>query len=384
VRWGERIAAANRAAIAKILEVRPVWTDVAPARFVAPEMGERDLHHAGPPIDWERMADRDRSRVVSAILFEEWASTPEEAALLADRGGVRLVPNQERGGAAASPGVVSPRTSVFVVEDPRTGARAYGSRVEPLFFEPGDAAEVELKSSWSAVVGPTLARALQATGGIDLSPILQEALGRGDDLHLRTAAATSMIALDLVQALLKAAVPRSDMEAVVSYVQSHDGFFQPLVMAAAKLMSEATRSVEDATLVTAIGSNGSEIGIRVAGLGDRWFSSPAPTVMASDAAILEAMGFGSCVVPVAPALFEPLGLTAAEALHRVREMREIAGSTHPGRRLPPLDQAPAPLGIDIRRVVETGILPFADGVQTLPIECFVKAVEAFAEARGIA
>lgn len=384
MRWGERIAAANRAAIAKILEVRPVWTDVVPARFVAPEMGERDLHVAGPPIDWERMADRERAAVVSAILFEAWASTPEEAALLADRGGVRLVPNQERGGAAASPGVVSPGTPVFVVEDPRTGARAYGSRVEALFFEPGDAAAVEIKTSWSEVVGPTLARALSTVGGIDLSPILQEALGRGDDLHLRTASATSMIALDLVQALLKAAVPRSDMEAVVSYVRSHDAFFLPLAMAAAKLMSEATRGVEDATLVTAIGCNGSDVGIRVAGLGDRWFSSPAPTVAASDAAILEAMGLGASVVPIAPALFESLGLTQAEALHRVREMREISVSTHPGRRLPPLDQAPAPLGVDVRRVVETGILPFADGVQSVPIECFVKAVEAFAEARGIA
>jgi hypothetical protein len=383
VRWGERIAAANRAALAKILEVRPMWTDVAEVRFVAPELGERDILHAGPPIDWDRMAEREQRAVVDAILLEEWADTPEAAAALVERQAVRLLSNHDLGGVAASPGIVSPRAPVFVVEDPRTGARAYGARVEALFSAPMDEEGQARRSIWRTVIAPTLARAVQTAGGIDLTPILREAIARGDDLHARASAATSLVALEIVSCLLKAGVPRSDLEAVVTHLRAHESFFLPLAMAASKLMADAATPTPDSTLVTAVSCNGAEVGVRIAGLEGRWFSAPAPGRGASDAGILEAMGLGSSVLCAAPAAFERVGVKAAGAASRVRAMREICAGTHPDRALPGLDLAEAPLGIDLRRVVETGIVPFIDGTTEAPRACFVKALDAFAEARGV-
>src|SRR5436189_258522 len=52
---GARIMAANDEALQRIFAADPVWEDVRPAREIWPEMDDRILFHAGPPIEWERM-----------------------------------------------------------------------------------------------------------------------------------------------------------------------------------------------------------------------------------------------------------------------------------------------------------------------------------------
>ena len=80
-----------------------------------------------------------------------------------------------------------------------------------------------------------------------------------------------------------------------------------------------------------------------------------------------------------------------------QEMAEITVGASPVFRMPTLDDQGTPSGIDIRKAVETGILPLINtgiahrkagvgqvgaGVVRAPFECFAAALEAFAEKYG--
>jgi hypothetical protein len=74
-------------------------------------------------------------------------------------------------------------------------------------------------------------------------------------------------------------------------------------------------------------------------------------------------------------------------------MREIVTGEHPQFRIATLDDRGSPVGIDVRRVVDTGILPLINtgiagrtagvgqvgaGVVRAPFGCFTAALEALA------
>ncbi len=93
----------------------------------------------------------------------------------------------------------------------------------------------------------------------------------------------------------------------------------------------------------------------------------------------------------APAIVKFVGGMPQDALDATREMYEICHSEHDTFLIPALNFRGAPLGIDVRRVVETGISPRLNtgiahkdpgigqvgaGLLRAPIECFVQAFEA--------
>ena len=84
----------------------------------------------------------------------------------------------------------------------------------------------------------------------------------------------------------------------------------------------------------------------------------------------------------------------AEAIAVTEEMAEISLTEHAHFRIPTLGDRGTPVGIDIRKVVETGITPLINtgiagkvpgtgqigaGVVRAPLACFESAVEAFAQ-----
>ena len=92
------------------------------------------------------------------------------------------------------------------------------------------------------------------------------------------------------------------------------------------------------------------------------------------------------------AVVQFIGGTPELALQITWRMYEITLGEHETFKIPALDFRGAPLGIDIRRVVETGIVPAIDtglahreagvgqvgaGIAEAPIACFVQALEAF-------
>ncbi len=413
MRLGERIDAANREAVSRMTGARPAFVDVLPLRDAVPGLAPRTVTHAGPPVTWERMCGAQRGAVLAAILFEGWASNAPEAMAIAAAGGVDLVPNHHLGGVGPMAGVASPSMPVFVVDDRGTGRRVYAALEEPrMNFGAHDGEALALRGWWRDVLGPALARAVRAAGGVDLVALISRALHRGDELHNRPAAATGLLLAALAPDLF-ATSPPDVARAVFEYVAADEIFFLSLSMGASKAAADAARDVPDSTLVTAMARNGTDFGIRVSGLGDRWFTAPSPSVTGlflpgygpadagrdmGDSAITETAGLGGMVLVGAPAIFEMVGATAAQAFGFAREMAEITVARHPLFTAPILDFAGTPVGIDVRKVVETGILPVIDtaiahrepghpilgaGLTRPPLDCFTAALRAFARERGI-
>jgi hypothetical protein len=119
-----------------------------------------------------------------------------------------------------------------------------------------------------------------------------------------------------------------------------------------------------------------------------------------DSAIVETVGLGGFAMAAAPAVVGFVGAgSASGAAHFTRSMQEITVGSNPEWSIPALDGAGVPTGIDIRLVVETGIVPTINtgiahrepgvgqvgaGVVKAPIDCFKQAVVAFAERMGVA
>jgi len=180
-------------------------------------------------------------------------------------------------------------------------------------------------------------------------------------------------------------------------------------MACGKVTADPARGVEYSTIVTAMCRNGTEFGIRVSGLGDDWFTAPAPAVEGlylpgyakadagldmGDSAIAETVGWGAFTLGGAPGILPLVGGTPEEALHHSREMRKITTAVHPIYRMPAFGFEGTSAGIDIRKVVQLNLAPIIDtaiahreaghpiigaGLTRAPMECFVKALRAFGE-----
>jgi hypothetical protein len=115
-----------------------------------------------------------------------------------------------------------------------------------------------------------------------------------------------------------------------------------------------------------------------------------------DSAIIETCGLGGMAIAAAPSLAPFIGGSLAHAVAAVEELFTITAGTHPRFRLLTMDGHNTPLGIDLRRVVETHIVPFittgvlhassptvgqiGTGVARAPIAVFDDALVALAHA----
>jgi hypothetical protein len=116
-----------------------------------------------------------------------------------------------------------------------------------------------------------------------------------------------------------------------------------------------------------------------------------------DSAITETVGWGGFVLGGAPGILSFVGGTPDEALNYSRQMRQICIGRSGEYLIPALGFEGTAVGIDVRKVVKTGILPVIDtamahrepghpiigaGLVRPPMECFEKAVRRFAAKYG--
>ncbi|MDR7578046.1 MAG: DUF1116 domain-containing protein, partial [Armatimonadota bacterium] len=142
--------------------------------------------------------------------------------------------------------------------------------------------------------------------------------------------------------------------------------------AACKATLDAAHGVTGSSVVTCMARNGTEFGIRVSGLGDRWFTAPAPVPKGlyfpgfreedanpdiGDSTITETAGIGAFAMAAAPAIVKFVGGTPQDALAATLEMYEITLTENPAFAIPQLDFRGTPTAIDVRKVVRTGITP---------------------------
>jgi hypothetical protein len=404
----QKIEKANEEAARRLIAGEPVLVDIVPAGEVVPGMQDRMITHAGPPIEWQRMCGAQQGAVIGQVVYEGWAKNIEEARALLDKGAIRLEPNHHHQAVGPMAGTISRSAPVWVVENRAFGNRAFCRQVEGR-QQFGDYSGEALQALclWRDVWAPTLRKSLLKAGGLNLKPIITQALHMGDELHNRHSASSSLFANAMAVAMVEADVPKSEALPTLKYITNHNLIFLGLAMACGKAIADPVMDIEYSTIVTAMCRNGVEFGIRVSGLGDQWFTAPAPAVDGlylpgysaadagldmGDSAITETVGWGGFVIGGAPGILTLVGGTPEEALAYSREMKKITAAVHPTYRMPALGFVGAPLGIDIRKVVQTGITPIIDtaiahrdpgypiigaGLTRPPLDCFKQALIAF-------
>jgi Protein of unknown function (DUF1116) len=408
-----RIEAANREAFEAYLAAQPVLEAIGPARAHLPGLGERMILHAGPPIAWAKMCGPMQGAIVGAIVYEGWAADAQAAEALAGSGKIEFAPCHHHGAVGPMAGVISPSMPVWVVANAEGGNRACCNLNEGLgkvlrFGANGP--EVILRLRWMAeVLAPALAAALEVLAGLELKPLMAQALHMGDEIHNRNVAASSLLLKRLIPALLRTDVAPDRIAAVVDFIAGNDHFFLNLSMAACKAMLDAAAGVPGSSLVTAMARNGVEFGVRLSGTGDAWFTAPAPLVEGllfpgytaadaapdlGDSAITETAGVGGFAMAAAPAIVQFVGGSPQDALANTLAMGHITLGRNGAFTLPALDFTGTPAGIDARKVVDTGIAPIINtgiahraagvgqigaGITRAPLACFAKAVVALAD-----
>lgn len=404
----QAIGKANDETTRRLMASQPVLVDIAPAGEVIPGLQGRMITHSGPPIDWGRMCGAQQGALMGMVLFEGWADTPDAARRLLESGQVALEPNHPHGAVGPMAGTISPSAPVWVVENRAFGNRAVCRQVEGR-QQFGDYSPEALDGlrRWRDLWAPTLRKALLHAGGLELNPIIIQALQMGDELHNRHSASSSLFANQMAVAIASAGIPREQALPTLGYLAGHNLLFLGLAMACGKAIADPARDVEYSSIVVAMCRNGTEFGIQVSGLGSEWFVAPSPKVeglylpgyAASDAgldmgdsAITETVGWGAFTLGGAPGILTLVGGTPEQALAYTREMRHITTAIHPTYRMPALGFEGTSVGIDLRKVVQTGITPIIDtaiahrepghpiigaGLVRAPLECFRQALAAF-------
>lgn len=406
---------ANEAVIAEIRKARPRLMTVKRAGECIPVLREgKVLLHAGPPIAWPDMTGPMQGAVVGAALFEGWAATAAEAETMAAAGEIRFAPCHDHSAVGPMGGITSANMPVLVVHNAEHGNDAHCNLNEGIgkvmrfgAFE----GEVQTRLAWMRdVLAPVLAKALaRIDSGLDLTAMMAQAITMGDEFHQRNIAASSLFLRALAPEISACDASASDKEEVIRFLGRTDQFFLNIAMAYCKCVMDAAATVKAGTIVTAMTRNGREFGIRVSGTGKRWFTAPVNTPVGlffsgysqddanpdvGDSAITETLGIGAAAMIAAPGVTRFVGAGGfSDALDVSEEMREIYAESNLLFQIPTWDFQGACLGLDVRRVVETGVTPIINtgiahrkagigqvgaGTVRAPLGCFVGAVEALA------
>jgi len=404
---------ANTIATQRMMEARPIATSMAKAMDVVPGIHENMLLHAGPPVTWERMAGPMKGAMMGALIFEGKAKNGTEAEQILNSGKIEFSPCHEHMCAGPMAGVISPSMLVYVVENQIHNIKCFSNLNEgrgKVLRMGAYNQEVLDKIRWmESTLGPTIKAALEAMGGIDIRTLLSKALHMGDDGHNRLDAASIMWTTQLAPYIAKTAKDSATAFDVIKFLGENALSILNPVMAGCKSMTAAGHNIEGSTIVTIMARNGTDFGIKVSGLGDKWFTAQSPFVKAlyfpgfkesdacrdiGDSVITETAGIGGFAMATAPALVTFIGGVPKDAINTTLDMYEITYTEHKHFTIPYLDFRGTPTGIDIRKVVEKQITPRVNtgvahkdpgigqvgaGVVSAPMSVFEDALVAFAD-----
>ncbi|SMF83742.1 Protein of unknown function [Paenibacillus uliginis N3/975] len=415
----QTIDEANQAVIQKIVAGAPFLVDVVPAKSVVDQLKGQVLLHAGPPIEFADMTGPMQGACIGAVLFEGWATNEEQAMTMLEQGEVTFIPCHHVKAVGPMGGITSANMPLLVVENQTDGNRAFCTMNEGIgkvLRFGAYSEEVIQRLQWMRdVLGPTLSKALQQTEqGLNINVMIAKAITMGDEFHQRNIAASLVFLKEISPYILQTDSTETDKLAVVKFLADTDQFFLNVAMATSKAVLDAARMIEHGTVVTAMSRNGQNFGIRISGMGDEWFTAPVNTPQGlfftgysqemanpdiGDSAITEAFGVGGMAMVAAPGVTRFVGAGGFDdALATSNEMAEICIGHNPNFTIPTWNFQGICLGIDARKVVETGITPVINtgiahkeagvgqigaGTVRAPLACFEKALEAYAQKLGL-
>ncbi len=420
IRRIESVNDANLRVIERMKESQPYLVDVVLAKSVIEVLNGKTLLHAGPPIQYNEMTGPMQGSCVGAALFEGWAKNEADARRMLEAGEINFIPCHHVNAVGPMGGITSGNMAVLVVKNKLDGTVSYCTMNEGIgkvlrfgaFNE-----EVVSRLHWMAdVLGPTIAKAVKSTAeGINLGIVISKAITMGDEFHQRNIAASLVLLKELVPLIDALEIDRKDRQEVIQFLANTDQFFLNVMMAVGKSIVDYARKIKEGTVVTTMTRNGKDFGIRIAGMGDEWFTAPVNTPHGlyfagyseedaspdiGDSAITETVGVGAMATVAAPAVTRFVGSGGGydDALRISNEMNQICISNNPNWSIPNWNFKGAPLGIDALKVVETGITPLINtgiahkkagvgqvgaGTAHAPLACFEKAILAYAKKLGI-
>jgi hypothetical protein len=274
--------------------------------------------------------------------------------------------------------------------------------------------EVEQRLRWfDETLAPVLKRMIAACGGIGIRTILAKAAAMGDENYSRQAASTALLLQQMVPPLMDIGMPHATRTEVVKFLCANERFFLHVFIAGAVAIMEGVKGIDYCTLLVQQGGNGNQFGTKFSFAGDQWFTAPCPVCTGmllnpawsmeiagaylGDSCCVETIGFGGASAAAGSMVVRLTGGDGNEALRRTEAAREISVGTLEWAPIPALGFAGPPVGVDLRKVVATGISPTCHGgmhrldqgdqagagSMTVPMKCFTEAIEAFAERYGV-
>jgi hypothetical protein len=402
----ERIETANAEVLRRLDGGMPLLTSVTTVADAVPGLDDRTLLHCGPALAYAEAPDPLRRSMQAAVVAEGWAGRPDQADTLLAREQIRLVPANAHRVVVPMATALGASAPLYVVENQAGGTTAYA----PISQGPGEVAWFGCATEASVarlvflrdVAAPVIGRILAWTGPLDVLALAAQAVAMGDDVHVRTQAATNLLIRDWLPHLTELGGP--DSVAFARFLAGNHLFFLTLAMAAARSLTEWAAQVDGASIVTTMARNGTTFGIRLAGA-DQWFVTGAPEVGHAlyypgqgprtsardigDSAVLELSGLGAAAAAGSPAVAQLLGGSLTEAAGLTGRLAAVCAGRSSRFKIPVLDNAGTPLGVDVRKVVELGITPAVTtgilhasagtgqvgaGVAEAPLACFADAL----------
>ena len=414
----EKIDAANEEAADTVIQADPAWVDILPAGEVVEGLDDYTVTHSGPPIDFEDMVMLHQRGMVSACLFEGWAKTEEEALALIRSGKIKMISALDTNTVGAGTGIITKSVAMIVTKDRHTGKVAATFPAEGIVYQGGfcgwglySEGIAENLRHMREYLLPPMAEMVRNRGGLPTKPILAESMNMGDENHTRQSAADLLFEHQITLDMMQLDYPKEQVYASMKYIIETPRFFHCFGQGASRAAMLANVGREYSTMITAVCGNGVEFGIKIAALGDEWFTAPAPMMegkytstkytiddqipWCGDSCVVECAGLGGLAAAASPIVCNLRGMSLKDAIAQTREMEKICIKKNYNYPIPNLDFDFLPVGIDIRKVLKTGISPIIHGgmfnkeggligagMARIPMECFEKAMRAFVAKYG--
>lgn len=415
----EEIEQSNQEVIDKMKSSQPFLVDVVPAKSVIEVLNDKVLLHAGPPIEYKNMTGPMKGSCIGAVLFEGWAEDETSAKALLESGAVKFTPCHHVNAVGPMGGITSGNMPVFVVNNKLDGSVAYcimNEGIGKVLRFGAYSEEVINRLKWMRdSLAPVLSKALQRKeGGLNINVLIAKAITMGDEFHQRNIAASLIFLKEITPFIVELDIDEKEKYSVIKFLADTDQFFLNIMMAAGKSIVDCARKVTSGTVVTTMSRNGDNFGVRISGMGDEWFTAPVNTPNGlyftgyaetdanpdiGDSAITETVGVGGMAMVAAPGVTRFVGAGGFDdALKVSNDMDKICIANNSNWSIPTWDFKGACLGIDARKVVETGIEPLINtgiahknagvgqigaGTVRAPLACFEKAIVAYAKKLGI-
>ncbi|MCK5391962.1 MAG: DUF1116 domain-containing protein, partial [Deltaproteobacteria bacterium] len=276
----QQINEANKVAVERLMSVQPILTDVDTALNVIPGMTPKTILHSGPPITWSRMCDPMKRAVKGALILEGLAKDNKSAERLMKTKEITLSANHSHGSVGPMTGIISASMPVIVTKDLTYGNTSYSTFNEGggkvLWFGAVEEETINKLLFIRDEFAPVMKKVIKRIGGIPIWSVLAQGIQMGDECHNRHAASTNIFLKNIVETLFSINISKEKAFKVYKFIAGNSHFFLNITMTACKLAMVGASDIKNSTIVTAMSRNGTDFGIRVSGLGDKWFIAPSP------------------------------------------------------------------------------------------------------------